>query len=297
MNSSGKSVRSMLHQNLKTRKKRLFATIVASISLLTLSGETREVAKSMDKLSSNTVQVSLISKQGLLQSNHEEKAKKSESITNSVYVIEEMYGDTIDGLADVITSTSTTSQTTTSLTTTTTTQTTQTTQTTAQSLDKLDSQNIVDNSQTQKNQATEEINSENSSNTEIQNDTTQTETNETIVETSTTELTITDCEYIMLCNVVAQEYGADYVDIPEKAKVVEVIMNRVYSESYPNTIYDVLTQPGQFSGINSYLTGEYFTSKVTDSVKSAVNYYFENTALFQDGYLSFSGDGYWNYFR
>ena len=101
----------------------------------------------------------------------------------------------------------------------------------------------------------------------------------------------------MLCNVVAQEYGADYVDIPEKAKVVEVIMNRVYSESYPNTIYDVLTQPGQFSGINSYLTGEYFTSNVTDSVKSAVNYYFENTALFQDGYLSFSGDGYWNYFR
>ena len=275
----------MLHQNLKTRKKRLFATIVASISLLTLSGETRDVAKSMDKLSSNTVQISLISKQGLLQSNHEEKAKKSESITNSVYVIEEMYGDTIDGLADVITSTSTTSQTTTSLTTTTTTQTTQTTQTTAQSLEKLESQN------------TEEINSENSSNTEIQNDTTQTETNETIVETSTTGLTITDCEYIMLCNVVAQEYGADYVDIPEKAKVVEVIMNRVYSESYPNTIYDVLTQPGQFSGINSYLTGEYFTSKVTDSVKSAVNYYFENTALFQDGYLSFSGDGYWNYFR
>lgn len=285
MNSSGKSVRSMLHQNLKTRKKRLFATIVASISLLTLSGETKDVAKSMDKLSSNTVQISLISKQGLLQSNHEEKAKKSESITNSVYVIEEMYGDTIDGLADVITSTSTKSQTTTSLTTTTTTQTTQTTQTTAQSLEKLESQN------------TEEINSENSSNTEIQNDTTQTETNETIVETSTTGLTITDCEYIMLCNVVAQEYGADYVDIPEKAKVVEVIMNRVYSESYPNTIYDVLTQPGQFSGINSYLTGEYFTSKVTDSVKSAVNYYFENTALFQDGYLSFSGDGYWNYFR
>ena len=59
---------------------------------------------------------------------------------------------------------------------------------------------------------------------------------------------ITEEERILLCNVVGNEYGADFVPTAEKAKVVAVVMNRVYSELYPNTIYEVLTQPYQFSG-------------------------------------------------
>ena len=42
---------------------------------------------------------------------------------------------------------------------------------------------------------------------------------------------LTDYEYIMLCNTVAYEAGSDWIQTDEKAKVVEVIMNRVNSST------------------------------------------------------------------
>lgn len=114
-------------------------------------------------------------------------------------------------------------------------------------------------------------------------------------ETST-GITVTQSEYYMLCNVVAHEYGSDWVSEYDKALVVEVIMNRVNSPKYPNSIYDVLTQPYQFSGMQSYITLGGFSTQVTESVKAAVDLYLSDPSQFNHGYYSFWGDGYKNHF-
>lgn len=106
------------------------------------------------------------------------------------------------------------------------------------------------------------------------------------------DLPITELERVMLCNLVGREYGSDYVPIPEKAKVVAVVMNRVNSSLFPNTIYEVLTQPYQFSG---YIASDEYSYQVTDSVIEAVDYYFAHTEEFGE-WLYFEGNGYLNYF-
>lgn len=106
------------------------------------------------------------------------------------------------------------------------------------------------------------------------------------------DLPITETERILLCNLVGREYGSDCVPIPEKAKVVAVVMNRVNSPLFPNTIYEVLTQPYQFSG---YIASDEYSYQVTDSVIEAVDYYFAHTEEFGD-WLYFEGDNVWNYF-
>lgn len=108
---------------------------------------------------------------------------------------------------------------------------------------------------------------------------------------------ISESDYILLCNAVGHEYGSNWVSIQDKALVVEVIMNRVNSASFPSTIYGVLTQPYQFSGAWSYVNLGCFSYQVTQSVKDSVLYYFQHPDEFTHGYLSFNGDGYRNYFR
>lgn len=118
---------------------------------------------------------------------------------------------------------------------------------------------------------------------------------ETYIETAyeiQSDLPITESERVMLCNLVGREYGSDYVPTAEKAKVVAVVMNRVNSPLFPNTICEVLTQPYQFPG---YLVSYEYSYQVTDSVIEAVDYYFAHTEEFGD-WLNFEGDGYWNYF-
>lgn len=107
---------------------------------------------------------------------------------------------------------------------------------------------------------------------------------------------VTDAEYIWLCNVVGHEYGANWISEYEKAKVVEVIMNRVNDPRFPNTIWGVLTQPYQFSGLEWTLYLGTYSYQVTDSVKAAVDLYLEHPEQFQHGYLGFWGDGRANHF-
>ena len=116
------------------------------------------------------------------------------------------------------------------------------------------------------------------------------------VETEEDSLPITDEEYILLCNAVAHEAGSNTISTEEKAKVVEVIMNRVYSSKFPNTIYGVITQPYQFTGSGSYANLGTFSYKVTQSVKDAVELYFRESESFTQGYMFFWGDGYSNHF-
>lgn len=106
---------------------------------------------------------------------------------------------------------------------------------------------------------------------------------------------LTDYEYIMLCNAVAYEAGSDWIPTAEKAKVAEVIINRANSSNFPNTIYDVLTQEGQFVGVWDYVTLTDYSYKVTEDVKSAVNMALDS-GYTNHGYLFFEGDGTQNYF-
>ena len=118
----------------------------------------------------------------------------------------------------------------------------------------------------------------------------------TDVEVNQGSLPITDKEYIILCNAVAHEAGCSWINEYDKAKVVEVIMNRVNSPKFPNSIYGVLTQPYQFSGAWSYVDNETYSCVVTQSVKDAVTLYFTESESFTQGYLYFYGDGVRNYF-
>lgn len=112
---------------------------------------------------------------------------------------------------------------------------------------------------------------------------------------TTSDNYLTDYEYIILCNAVAYEAGSDWIPTSEKAKVAEVIMNRVASPDFPDTIYDVLTQEGQFVGVWNYVTLTDYSYKVTEDVKSAVTMALESDYI-NHGYLFFEGDGTQNYF-
>jgi spore germination cell wall hydrolase CwlJ-like protein len=125
----------------------------------------------------------------------------------------------------------------------------------------------------------------------------QTEPTSIDVESTDFELPISEEEYILLCNAVGHEAGSNWISDYNKANVVEVIMNRVNSPDYPNTIYDVLTQNGQFSGAWSYVNLGTFSSKVTQSVKDSVTLYFSEPESFTQGYLYFTGMNGQNVFR
>ena len=124
----------------------------------------------------------------------------------------------------------------------------------------------------------------------------------TIRETQNTRSTqdyITKNERILLCNLVGREYGSDFVPIEEKAKVVAVVMNRVRSNLFPNNIWDVIHQQGQFEDSNTScwdLSNTYYSYQVTDSVVQAVDYYFNNTWAFDSNIMYYYGDGSYNYF-
>lgn len=125
-------------------------------------------------------------------------------------------------------------------------------------------------------------------------------TEDVFVEVSGTDISglpISESDFILLCNVVANEAGSYWIGPYEKAYVAEVVMNRVNSPLYPNTIYGVLTQPYQFSGSGAYVNLGTYSGYVTEAVKEAVILYFTEPDSFTQGYLSFYGDGYRNYFR
>lgn len=116
-------------------------------------------------------------------------------------------------------------------------------------------------------------------------------------DTNSPAISVTEREYIMLCNVVGHEYGSDWVPVAEKALVVEVIMNRVNSPQFPDSIYGVLTQHNQFAGLEYLIEMDHMSHYVTQSVRDAVDLYLSDPTQFQHGYLFFNGDGYRNYFR
>lgn len=83
-----------------------------------------------------------------------------------------------------------------------------------------------------------------------------------------------------------------------KSQVAWCILNRVDDTSYPNTIEEVVKQPGQFQGFyresSSEITDEEL-SMCYDIIKAWKNYDDRYRSLPSD-YLYFRGDGYSNYF-
>lgn len=115
---------------------------------------------------------------------------------------------------------------------------------------------------------------------------------DSVVEVSSS-YPITEYERILLCNVVANESGSDWISIYDKACVVACVINRTNSPDFPNTIEAVLTQPYQFSG---YYASDCYYPTVTDACIQAVDYYFEHSNEFGN-YLYFEGNGTNNVFH
>jgi len=119
---------------------------------------------------------------------------------------------------------------------------------------------------------------------------------------------VTDYEYISLCNLVANEYGSDWVSVYDKGAVVATVIHRVWNGGWvasgcENNIINVISAPYQYDG--AYCSW-YYSDKVTDSVKEAVDYALNNMDVYEyytdpQGEVhyniqSFYGDGYYNYF-
>lgn len=105
---------------------------------------------------------------------------------------------------------------------------------------------------------------------------------------------LTDYEITLLRKIVSSEYGADWVPVEEKAKIVAAVMAMVESPKWPNTISDVLAVACEPWGFNRYKN--YYMS---DSIIQAVDYYFahKNDVFVGWYYTNWYGDGRYNYFH
>jgi len=100
---------------------------------------------------------------------------------------------------------------------------------------------------------------------------------------------IDEYSYQLLAEIVWHEAGMETIGIYDKAHIAAAVMNRVYDERFPNTVYDVLVAPGQFTG---YWPG---CCVPTQECYEAVDYYLANPYNF-DNSNSWFGDGNQNYF-
>lgn len=93
----------------------------------------------------------------------------------------------------------------------------------------------------------------------------------------------------LLAEITWHEAGSNWISQYNKAKVVAGVMNRVNDPRFPNTVYDVLVAPNQFTG---YWPGCYTPSQ---ACYDAVDYYFAHTNEFNSD-NSWWGDGVANHF-
>lgn len=98
------------------------------------------------------------------------------------------------------------------------------------------------------------------------------------------------------------EYDIDFkkdINYYEVAKVLNVVMNRVRSDKFPNTVREVVLQKGQFSVMPRNLK-----KKPSDTALSVVrewcnlyDMHFASVQIIPKNHLYFSGDGIKNYTR
>ena len=78
---------------------------------------------------------------------------------------------------------------------------------------------------------------------------------------SETEQTYTDDDFYELSHVIQAEAGYTYWDM--MIGVGSVVLNRKESDVFPNTVYEVIHQPGQYSTV-SYLASQVPTAEVEE---------------------------------
>ena len=62
-------------------------------------------------------------------------------------------------------------------------------------------------------------------------------------------------DFILMCTVVSSETG--YCEDKVQKAVAHTILNRLKSDKFPNTMYEVVTQRNQYTAIHSYFDGQY----------------------------------------
>ena len=89
-------------------------------------------------------------------------------------------------------------------------------------------------------------------------------------DTSKYVIDLTDQEFDMMCSVVMSEVG--YCDETLKLAIANVIINRVKSDRFPDSVYEVLHQKNQFGAIDNYYTKRLVPDEsVIDCVKRALS--------------------------
>lgn len=99
-------------------------------------------------------------------------------------------------------------------------------------------------------------------------------------------------DLMLLSKIIYAEAGSEWLSDEWKMCVGEVVLNRVASPEFPNTIKDVLEQPGQYYGANS----SYFNNLIPSerSVRCAIRLlngerYLESSVVFQANFRQGSG--------
>lgn len=111
----------------------------------------------------------------------------------------------------------------------------------------------------------------------------------TALNNETYSIGIDSYSYQLLAEIVEHEAGSDWISIYDKAHIAAATMNRVYDSRFPNTVYDVLVQPGQYTG---YWPG---CIAPRSTAYEAVDYYLSHSNEF-DNSNSWWGDGQANHF-
>ncbi|MDD6827946.1 MAG: cell wall hydrolase [Oscillospiraceae bacterium] len=119
---------------------------------------------------------------------------------------------------------------------------------------ELDTDGVDDTTEEVKNEAKKQENNTNASEV-VSNEETTTE--EVIVEVNTN---YTEDDLYWLSKAIAQELGSYWVPDWAQQWVASVVLNRVNHPSFPNTIYDVLHQPGQYCGFYATPTEQNITN-------------------------------------
>jgi spore germination cell wall hydrolase CwlJ-like protein len=134
------------------------------------------------------------------------------------------------------------------------------------------------------------------------------ETSEPVIATTEAEddSNVGMSEIEMLACVIYQEVGGDAACNNCRRRVADVVLNRVADERFPNTIYEVLTQPGQYGAFSQ--TGVRWADRADDYYEAAaVNRAWciaeevmngQHSELYGEGYVWQAGfvqgtDGFW----
>lgn len=108
-------------------------------------------------------------------------------------------------------------------------------------------------------------------------------------------LQYTDRDFLALCNAVQHEVGN--CSAQSKKMVASVIINRALSGRFPSSMYDVIVQPNQFTGISSYVSR---TDYASDDTKYWCQYVLDNGVDYSNGALFYYAPqwcGYMSYFE